>query len=129
MYDYLTLGDLQDKYNAMTCPDSQLLKYGVSTPMSWRGSYDEVAFVVEADISLGDCKKYIQQALTDKFYGYKGGEYHYNRNTPVNFEESSSSWSDGYYAEFMFDRINDVEEPSINHKLAEVLTNGAQSYS
>lgn len=73
-------------------------EYGISTPFSWRGSYDEVAFsVVHQPMTKEEILFRINQAYTETFFGYKGGEYTYGDYTTVNFEQDTSSYTDGGY--------------------------------
>lgn len=82
-------------------------KYGISEPFSWRGSYDEVAFsIVEEPMTKEAILENIEKAYTEKFYGYKGGEYRYSDYTTVNFEEEgSSNYSDGGYCSEMIAKL------------------------
>lgn len=92
----MTLGEMKELFLKS---NQEILDYGVSEPFSWRGSYDEVAFRIERNVSKKECLDRIFKALNDKFYGYKGGEFYFNEHTPVNFESSSDSYSDGEYRE------------------------------
>ena len=79
-------------------PDEKVFYYSISTPFSWRGSYDEVAFAVaEMPMTKEDMLFRINQAYTETFFGYKGGEYKYSDYTTVNFEDDTSSYTDGGY--------------------------------
>ena len=73
-------------------------EFSISHPFSWRGSYDEVAFeILQTESTKEDVLKMIDKAYTEKFYGYKGGEYRFDDYTPVNFEEGSGRYTDGGY--------------------------------
>lgn len=79
-------------------PKGTEFNFGISEPFSWRGSYDEVAFAIEGAKSREDILKNIELAYTEKFFGYKGGEYKYNDWTSVNFEEKGAgNYSNGGY--------------------------------
>jgi hypothetical protein len=84
-------------------PNGKRFSFGLSDPFSWRGDYSEVAFsVLETPMSRAEILEKIERALNEEFIGYKGGEYRYNENTPVNFEKSARDWSDGNYAADFF---------------------------
>jgi len=73
-------------------------KYGLSLPFSWRGSYAEVGFeILKEPSTREEILDKIELAYTETFMGYKGGDYTYNDNTDVNFEEDTSSYTDGAY--------------------------------
>lgn len=61
---------------------------------SWRGVYDEVAFVPSKDGSKEESLKQIDRALTETFYGWKGGEYTYEEYTDAHFETEERGFSD-----------------------------------
>ena len=88
----------------------KVFEYGISSPFSWRGSYDEVAFeILEQPMSKEDVLENIEKAYTDSFYGYKGGQYTYDDYAEVNFEEDSSRWTDGGYCAEMISKIEGGE--------------------
>lgn len=101
------LSDL--KQHILSFPDGTQFKYGLSQPFSWRGSYDEVAFSIkESSMSKEEVLANIELAYTEKFLGYKGGEYKYNDRTPVNFEEEGHhNYSGGSYTDQMISRIEE----------------------
>ena len=80
---------------------SKILKWGISEPFSWRGIYSEVCFSIEKNVSVEECIEKIEEVLSETFYGYKGGEYIYDMDTPVHFEADGSGYSDGEYVEEM----------------------------
>ncbi len=93
----MILKELKEMFEKL--PDNTVLQHGIGKPTSWRGAYSEVCFPIEERILAAQCKKYIQEAYDETFCGYKGGDYEYDDFTPVNFEDSGSSCSDGVYRE------------------------------
>lgn len=94
------------KHHIESIEEGVSFNYGISEPFSWRGSYDEVAFeIVEQPMSREEILENIQKAFTETFYGYKGGQYTYCENTPVNFEEDTFKWSDGGYCSKIIAKI------------------------
>ena len=90
-----TLGELRDFISKQSC---DILPFGISEPFSWRGSYDEVAFsIIDGKTKKSEILKNIETALSDKFIGYKGGDFHYDTSTVFHFESDFSDWSDGGY--------------------------------
>jgi hypothetical protein len=74
------------------------LRYGISEPFSWRGSYDEVAFeILDEPMSKQEVLRRVDLACTGTYDGYKGGEYRYDESTQVNFESGWGQYSDGEY--------------------------------
>lgn len=69
-------------------------KFFLIDVFSWRGIYDEVAFTPSKTGTKEESLKLINNALTETFDGYKGGEYTYKESTDVHFEFSERDCSD-----------------------------------
>lgn len=94
----MTLKEFKDVIQK--APKNFIFPIGVSEPFSWRGYYSDVAFtVVEESMSKETILERIKMAYKNEYRGYKGGIYKYNDNTPVHFEMSQSTFSDGEYIE------------------------------
>ena len=94
----MNLGELKNHFEKL--PQSKVLEYSLSSPFSWRGSYNKCAFSIEKKQStVSENIEKIKKAYSETFIGYKGGEYEYNDDTPIHFEEDYSSYSDGEYLE------------------------------
>jgi len=94
----MTLGEF--KNHIVRFENGKTFKYGISGPFSWRGIYAEVAFsVFEGETSKEDILENIEAALSETFYGYKGGDFRYDENTSIHFEQDDSSYTDGKYCE------------------------------
>jgi len=84
--------------------------YSISTPFSWRGSYDEVCFAIaEMPMKKEDILLRINQAYTENFFGYKGGRYRYQDYTTVNFEDNAGAYTDGGYCAEWIAKIEGAE--------------------
>lgn len=75
----------------------ELVGYG-----SWRGSYDKPCIFMRENTNNVVTAKEVVEAIENLisgniFYGYKGGEYVFGEHQNLNFEPSSSSWTDGYW--------------------------------
>ena len=85
-------------------PDAQV-GFAPTGHGSWRGAYNEPCLYVEVGFpaSLSEFIPHLEELASGKvFYGYKGGEYTYNEECLLNFEESSRAWSDGATDERVF---------------------------
>lgn len=84
---------------------------------SWRGVYAEGCIFVHPDGEsyLSEMLPFIADLKTGAHYGYKGGEYEYNDDTPLNFEPESSVWSDGDFFQRML-----LENPNFAEIVARV---------
>lgn len=103
----MNLGELKKYIESF--PDGTRFEYSLSEPFSWRGVYAEVAFSIKGEsCTKEELLAKIGVALTDEFYGYKGGNFKYNEYTPVNFEEDYRSWSDGGYTERMISELSET---------------------
>ena len=69
-------------------------KFYLVDVFSWRGIYEEVAFVPSKEGSKEESLKLIDLALSEVFEGWKGGEYAYNESTDVHFETGPRGCSD-----------------------------------
>ena len=100
--------------------NNEVLKYGISEPFSWRGSYSEVAFeVIKEETKRDVVLENIKKAYDGVFYGYKGGEYTFDDNTDVNFEYDTSSYTNGGYCAEIIAEIEDtIPYTSEEHRLA-----------
>tara|TARA_R110000803_G_scaffold153384_2_gene218312 strand:+ start:4893 stop:5255 length:363 start_codon:yes stop_codon:yes gene_type:complete len=100
----MTLGEL--KKHIMDLPEGSKLDCKLSYPFSWGGSYDEVAFRLDwEDCTREDVLENIVAALTNTFEGYGGGNYTYDEHTSVNFEDDTSSDTDGDYVREQIESI------------------------
>ena len=92
----MTLKEFRDYIQSF--PKDTKFNYGVSYPFSWRGIYDEVAFELLDEPMTRESMLYnINAAYVEIFTGYKGGEFRYDDDTPIHFEDSISEWTDGEY--------------------------------
>lgn len=100
----MKLGDL--KYRIESHPQGTCFSYSLSDPFSWRGVYAEVAFtVLDERCCREELLEKINRALSDEFIGWKGGEYFYNKDTPVHFEERHGDYSNGDYSRQLVSEI------------------------
>lgn len=108
------------KNHILKFEEDKVFDFSLSTPFSWRGSYDEFAFEVsEGKMNRDSVLENIQRAFTEVFHGYKGGQYTYDNETPVNFEEHGSrNYTDGRFTAELLAKLEhkDVYE-SKEHRL------------
>jgi hypothetical protein len=96
--DQLTLGQLIEKIEVIKkkdykCHDGSEPSVGYdfeylfpTTIDSWRGSYEELALNFETtgeELSLSKFLELLKSAVGKTFYGYKGGDYTMDENTPI----------------------------------------------
>lgn len=92
-------------------PQGTLFNYGISSPFSWRGSYDEVAFdMLEQPMTREEILAKIQLVYTETFKGYEGGEYTYCDFVNIHFEPDKESWTGGDYTSRWIEKIKDTQE-------------------
>jgi hypothetical protein len=72
-----SISEIFDKFEN----DDFVFKTAISTPHSYRGYYDELAFESDDNVTLREVKESIHKAETESFEGYKGGEYNYDGRT------------------------------------------------
>lgn len=88
--DNITLGALKDIF--LQEDPALVLPKGLGAPISYRGFYDQVAFLPIAQAPVQLCLNHIEEALQREFQGYKGGNYRYKSWTPVWFVEHASDY-------------------------------------
>lgn len=75
----LTLGELIDWLKS----NKGQIEFGFGRPMSYRGSYDELAFEPVENTTGSAMLHHAESAVDVRFEGYKGGEFMMTRDTPV----------------------------------------------
>ena len=65
---------------------------------SWRGSYNEAVIVIDehADyVPISTIKPILEELASGMpFEGWKGGRFHFNKNTDIHFELEKASYAD-----------------------------------
>ena len=101
----------QFKQYVESLPKGTIFNYGISKPFSWRGIYAEVAFsILNEKMTKEQILENINLAHTETFYGYKGGDFTYDDNTDIHFEQDYGSWTDGRYTSQWIAEIEQQEE-------------------
>ena len=94
----MKLGQLKQYIESL--PDGTMFDFSLSYPFSWRGVYAEVAYSVkESPSQKEELLHNVNAAYDGPFIGYKGGDFYYDDDTQIHFEEGQSAWSDGRYTE------------------------------
>lgn len=75
---------------------------------SWRGYYNEVAFVPSRKGTREESLELINRALTETFEGYKGGEYTFDNYTTVHFEPYQSSCTDIALFNLLINKLTNI---------------------
>ena len=88
----MTLGELieiLEKYDPKI-----KLPTGLGNPHSWRGAYDEIAFEIVVNTTVGEMLEAARSIDRKTLTGYKGGEYRMTRDTSINID-NYGSYTDG----------------------------------
>ena len=88
----MTLGELIERLEAL--PPETVMRPGIGSPHSWRGSYDQLSFEPVEETTVGRLLDEAKACIGKRFSGYKGGEYLMREATTINIDEYGS-WSDG----------------------------------
>lgn len=87
-------------------PSGKVFPFGLSEPFTWRADPGQIAFtILESEMTREDILRNIDLVYEDSFPGYASGDNEYGDSTFVNFEQSSSSYSDGGYTNRMISKI------------------------
>lgn len=91
------------------------MDFCIEDVFSWRGVYAEPACSIS---SRKTTKKHnlqmLKRLMKETFDGYKGGEYTYDKNSEIHFEEEWSSFTDGKYLNgFLLDNADNEDVKSI----------------
>lgn len=76
--------NLRELINTLaTLDENLLLPKGFCCPHSYRGYYNELAFVPTTDVTVGQMIESAENAVGNVYTGWKGGEYTMFDDTPV----------------------------------------------
>lgn len=95
----MKIKDLYNKIKSFQKEDEEvMIPFCIEDVFSWRGIYAEPCFEISTrETSVSENLRMIKIAITEVFTGYKGGEYVYTLDSPVNFEAEDSNYTDGEY--------------------------------
>lgn len=101
----MTIAEFKDKIKSYP---GDTMPFCINDVFSWRGVYAEPACAIstccvdkEHNIAM------LERLVTEKFYGWKGGEYHYHDYDDIHFETNPGSWSDGQFiVDFLMDNYD-----------------------
>lgn len=80
--------NLREVINMLSDADpNKVVRDGFAHPMSYRGSYDQLAFAPASNVTVGSMLEHAKSALGATFEGYKGGEYTMTERTPCHIAE------------------------------------------
>lgn len=74
-------------------PSEKMLSKGIGNPHSWRGSYEELAFEVVENVTVGEMLAAAESAVGATYEGWKGGEYTMDEDTQVHIELEEGAYS------------------------------------
>ena len=75
----VTLKELINKLESL--PRGAIIRHGFGAPHSDRGSYFNVAFTPEKDVTVESMLEHAKSAVGATFTGYKGGEFTMDEDT------------------------------------------------
>lgn len=109
----MTLRELYNKIKSFQSEETgqeTMIPFCLEDVFSWRGIYAEPCFSLSTrETTIGDNLKMINAAVTEVFTGYKGGDFIYTWNSPVNFEAEDSNYTDGEYIQRFISENKDNE--------------------
>ena len=114
----LTIGEVLDAIKGVDDELTVLFAFGGVHPTtvdSWRGIYSEAAIGFspgdygDPRRTVGEFRKELNNALNSSFDGWKGGEYTYERNTPLHVDNR------GCYTNTELTRVEVTEYDVILH--------------
>ena len=70
--------------DALNDQGNVVLSIGLGKNMSYRGSYDEVAFEPQRNLTISECIQNVENCIDTTMFGYKGGEYECTKDTNAN---------------------------------------------
>lgn len=75
--------NLEELIVALEAADpARVVPIGFHRPHSYRGFYEDLAFEITHNITVGDMLAATQSALGTTYQGYKGGDYEMREHTP-----------------------------------------------
>jgi len=86
---------LQELIDALAAADQEhVAPLGFGKPMSYRGSYDQLAFEPAENVTVASMLVHAKSALGTTFGGYKGGEYTMHEDTYCYIDHYGESGGD-----------------------------------
>lgn len=70
-------------------PEKRLVM-GLGKPDSYRGYYDQLAFPLKPNVTVGEMLEWAQEAVGKTYQGYKGGDFTMDKDTYVHV----AAWGD-----------------------------------
>lgn len=83
------LGRLRELLSCI--PGDTVFEWGICGPHSWRGIYAEPAFESAPNVTAGQMLTAVEEALSDTFTGWKGGDFTYNEHSHAHLSVRGSS--------------------------------------
>ena len=110
----MTILELKEKIESW--PETTM-PFCIEDVFSWRGVYAEPSCAISTcDTSKEHNIEMLERLVTEEFYGWKGGEYHYHNYNDIHFEVSDGSWSDGkFIKDFLLDNSDNAAVRYIFH--------------
>lgn len=78
---------------------------GFNRPHSWRGAYEDLAFVVTPNVKVSEMLASAKEALGTTYQGYKGGDFVMREHTEVYFVMYEYAVYDGGQISFLLLRL------------------------
>ena len=75
-------------------PRDKALPKGLGAPHSWRGVYQELAFEVVEDTTVGEMLDCAEECIGKTFQGWKGGDFTMRETTEIHIELEEGAYSD-----------------------------------
>jgi hypothetical protein len=82
-----------------------MMPIGFSQPHSYRGIYEELAFVITYRIKIGEMLDVAKGCVGQVFQGYKGGDFRMGEYTTVNYQMYEYAVYDGAEIDYLLMRL------------------------
>lgn len=116
--------DLEDVIEYLQdLPADRVVRHGLCNPHSYRGWYEQVAFELKDNVSVGAMLASVRSALGATYTGYKGGSYMMRESTLVNIAnegETGGELSQGWLEYLCSDVVETTKVLNAQEKLVDL---------
>ena len=90
-------------------PEDAVATPGFSSPHSYRGWYEQIAFTPEPSATAGEMLAHAKSAIGATFHGWKGGEYKMGPDSFINIAEAGYCGDDDEITFYRLDAMFNCE--------------------
>ena len=95
------------------CPRDRVMITGLGNPHSWRGSYQELAFEIVDNTTIGEMLDCANGCVGKTFMGWKGGDFKMDETTEIHIELEEGAYSNNSTLMHLFFKLLLAAPPTL----------------